>query len=145
MIQNLAMAALGYFVFMRSTVPYQSIDRDLSWSHPTNDVVGSLPKTQFTGKAGETLEISGELRPEVSGGKMSLLALEMMAETGKPYPLIDGATFLVLGWFKITKLRMTSTVFLGDGTPRAISFSIGLQRVDDSILTTISDEIASFI
>lgn len=145
MIQNLAMAALGYFVFMRSTVPYQSMTRDLSWSHPTNDVVGSLPKTQFTGKAGETLELSGELRPEVSGGKMSLLALEMMAETGEAYPLIDGATFLVLGWFKITKIHVTSTVFFGDGTPRAISFSMGLQRVDDSILTSLSDDIASFI
>ncbi len=54
-------------------------------------MVGAMPKSQFTGKAGETMEISAELRPEITEGKMSILALEM-AEQGSAYPLISGSS-----------------------------------------------------
>lgn len=145
MLQKSAMMSLGYFVFMRSTIPYQDTSREVNWSHVQNDVVGAMPKNQFTGKAGETIEISGELRPEITGGKMSILALEMMAEQGAAYPLISGSNFMILGWFVIEKISVQESTFFADGTPRAISFSMSLKRVDDSLLTNIMDEIASFI
>jgi len=50
MLQRTAMMALGYFVFMRSTLPYQSTSREMSWKHPQNSVVGAMPRSQFTGK-----------------------------------------------------------------------------------------------
>lgn len=145
MLQQFAMMALGYFVFMRSTIPYQNTSREVSWSHVQNDVVGAMPKNQFTGKAGETFEISGELRPEITGGKLSILALEMMAEQGTAYPLISGSDFMILGWFVIERISVQSTTFFADGTPRAISFSMTLKRVDDSLLTNIVDEITGFV
>lgn len=117
----------------------------MNWSHVQNDVVGAMPKSQFTGKAGETMEISAELRPEITGGKMSILALEMMAEQGSAYPLISGSTFMVLGWFVIDRISEQETTFFADGTPRAISFSMSLKRVDDSLLANIIDEVAGFI
>lgn len=145
MLQQTAMMALGYFVFMRSTLPYQNTSREMSWKHPQNNVVGAMPKSQFTGKESETMEISGDLYPELTGGKMSLLALEMMAEAGAPYPLISGADFMIQGWFVITQIRREETVFFADGTPRKISFTLSLQRVDDSILGSLIDAVESFI
>ncbi|QLB44696.1 phage tail protein [Mannheimia pernigra] len=145
MFQQFAMMSLGYFVFMRSTIPYQDISREVSWSHVQNDVVGAMPKSQFTGKAGETVEISGELRPEITGGKSSILALEVMAEQGNAYPLISGSTFMVLGWFVIEQISVQETTFFADGTARAISFSMSLKRVDDSLLNNIVDDVTGFI
>ncbi|STY61531.1 Phage protein U [Mannheimia haemolytica] len=75
MLQQFAMMSLGYFVFMRSTIPYQDTSREMNWSHVQNDVVGAMPKSQFTGKAGETMEISAELRPEITGAKCQFLPL----------------------------------------------------------------------
>lgn len=145
MLQNTAMIALGYFIFMRSTVPYQNSSREMTWNHPQNNVVGAMPKSQFTGKAGETIELSGDLYPEITGGNLSLFALEMMAEQGTPYPLIAGATFMLQGWFVITKISRQDTLFFADGTPRKISFTVSLQRVDDSILSNIVDAVESFL
>ena len=145
MLQQTAMMALGYFVFMRSTLPYQSTSREMSWKHPQNNVVGAMPRSQFTGKESETMEISGDLYPELTGGKLSLLALEMMAEAGVPYPLISGADFMIQGWFVITNIRREETAFFPDGTPRKISFTLSLQRVDDSILGSLIDSVESFL
>lgn len=145
MLQRTAMMALGYFVFMRATLPYQNTSREMSWKHPQNSVVGAMPRTQFTGKESETMEISGDLYPEITGGKLSLLALEMMAEEGVPYPLISGADFMIQGWFVITNIRREETVFFPDGTPRKMSFTLSLQRVDDSILGSLIDSVDSFL
>lgn len=144
MLQQSAMMTLGYFVFMRQTIPYTDLGRELSWNHPTNSVVGALPRSQFTGKSGEEITLSCTLAPEVTGGSFSMLALEMMAEKGTAYPLISGSTFLVLGWFVIEKISVQSSVFFGDGTPRRIDFSMTLKRVDDSILADIVDEVLNY-
>lgn len=51
---NNRLAALGMFVFTRQTVPFQNLDRTSNWRHPTNAIVGAMPKTQFTGKESES-------------------------------------------------------------------------------------------
>lgn len=145
MLQNVALMSLGFFVFMRKTLPFNERSKEMSWNHPTNNVVGSLPKSQFTGKASESVTISGTLMPEITGGKLSLLALEMMAEKGSAYPLIDGATFMIEGWFVIESISQQYTELFGDGTPRKIDFTMNLKRVDDSLLGDIADELGSFL
>lgn len=145
MLQQTALMSLGFFVFMRQTVPYQETSREMSWNHPTNSVVGKLPRTQFTGKAAETMTISGTLLPEITGGRLSLLALELMAERGKTYPLIDGATFMILGWFVIESISQQSSQFFGDGTPRRIDFTLNLKRTDDSLLAEVIDNVMSYL
>ena len=84
MLQNFAMAALGMFVFTRATIPFQTLDRESTWRHPTNSVVGAMPRTQFTGKEGEKITISGRLMPEITGGRFSIKALELMADRASP-------------------------------------------------------------
>jgi len=90
MFQNFALAALGMFIFARQTVPFQTLDRQSSWRHPTNSVVGAMPKAQFTGKESETVTINGKLIPEITGGRFSIKALELMADSGGGVPLIRG-------------------------------------------------------
>lgn len=145
MIQRNALMSLGFFVFMRQTVPFAETSREISWNHPTNSVVGKLPKSQFTGKASETLTLSGTLIPEITGGRLSLSALELMAERGKAYPLIDGATFMVQGWYVIENISVQSSHFFGDGTPRRLDFSLTLKRTDDSLLVDLFDNVLSYL
>ena len=141
MFQNSALATLGVFVFTRQTIPFQSLDRTSSWRHPTNSVVGAMPKTQFTGKDSETITISGRLAPEITGGKLSLAMLELMAESGAAFPLIEGANFMLMGFFVIESIQETRTEFFGDGTPRLIDFTLNLKRTDDPLLIELAQNV----
>lgn len=131
--QNKAMMTLGVFIFMRTTIPYQSLNRSLNFRQASNKVIGALPKTQFIGKESETIEISGVLMPEITGGKMSITVLEQMAESGKPFPLIQG-DFSILGWYVIENVKINSSEFFSDGSPRKIDFSMSLKRTDESFV-----------
>lgn len=142
MFQNFALAALGMFIFARQTVPFQTLDRQSSWRHPTNSVVGAMPKAQFTGKESETVTINGKLIPEITGGRFSIKALELMADSGGAFPLIDGGTFEIIGFFVIESMQETRSELFGDGAPRAIDFTLNLKRTDDPMLIEIADSIA---
>ena len=145
MLQNYAMAVLGMFVFTQKTIPFQTLDRESNWRHPTNSVVGGMPKTQFTGKDGEKITISGRLMPEITGGRFSIKMLELMADSGGSFPLIDGATFELVGFFVIESLRETRSEMFGDGAPRAIDFTLNLKRTDDPMLIAVAEKVMSLI
>lgn len=145
MLQNYAMAVLGMFVFTQKTIPFQTLDRESNWRHPTNNVVGGMPKTQFTGKEGEKITISGRLMPEITGGRFSIKMLELMADSGGSFPLIDGATFELVGFFVIESLSETRSEMFGDGAPRAIDFTLNLKRTDDPMLIAVAEKVMSLI
>lgn len=145
MLQNYAMAVLGMFVFTQKTIPFQTLDRESNWRHPTNSVVGGMPKTQFTGKEGEKITISGRLIPEITGGRFSIKMLELMADSGGSFPLIDGATFELVGFFVIESLSETRSEMFGDGAPRAIDFTLNLKRTDDPMLIAVAEKVMSLI
>lgn len=73
----------GLFVFQLRTVPYQQLQYQRNWRHVTNNRVNRRPTTQFLGPDNDQLTLSGVLMPEVTGGRLSLLALELMAEQGR--------------------------------------------------------------
>ncbi len=77
------MMALGMFVFMLHTVPYQEFQHQMAWRHPSNRRIGHRPQSQYIGPDEETVTLSGVLLPEITGGGVSLMALQKMAETGK--------------------------------------------------------------
>ena len=74
------MMVLGLYVFMLRTVPYQELQYQRSWRHAANSRVNRRPSTQFLGPENDMLTLSGVLMPEITGGRLSLLALEQMAE-----------------------------------------------------------------
>lgn len=138
------MMALGLFVFGLRTVPYQQLQRQLTWRHPSNSVVGLRPKRQFVGPGDETITLTGVLYPSITGGKISLDTLAMMAEDGKAWPLVEG-TGVYYGLYVIEEISETHSVFFPDGAARKIEFSIKLTRVDDdkSLLGQVSSALLS--
>ncbi|WP_415775297.1 phage tail protein [Shewanella oncorhynchi] len=133
------MMTLGFFVFSRRTVPYQTSQHDMVWRHPTNSRVGARPSAQFLGVGDETLTLSGVLMPEITGGELSLEALRKMADTGKAYPLIEGRGS-VTGFFVIEKISKGRSEFFSDGAARKIEFTIELKRVDEKNTSLIANE-----
>lgn len=133
------MMTLGFFVFSRLTVPYQTSQHEMVWRHPTNSRVGARPSAQFLGVGDETLTLSGVLMPEITGGELSLEALRKMADTGKAYPLIEGRG-TVTGFFVIEKISKGRSEFFSDGAARKIEFTIELKRVDEKNTSLIANE-----
>lgn len=130
--------AYGLFVFCLDTLPYQQLQRQVSWRHPSSSRVGSRPAAQFVGRGDEIITLSGVLYPEITGGVISLAALEAMADEGKAWPLIEGTGFYY-GLFVAEELATTKTEFFPDGAARKIDFSLKLKRTDDdpSLLGTV--------
>lgn len=137
------MMVLGLFVFELRTVPYQELQYQRSWRHVTNSRVNRRATMQFLGPDNDTLTLSGVLLPEITGGRLSMLALEQMAELGKAWPLIEGSG-TIYGMYVIEGLNQTKAEFFRDGMPRRIEFSLSLKRVDESLADmfgSISDQL----
>ncbi|AJI81204.1 phage protein U [Yersinia enterocolitica] len=132
------MLSLGLFVFMRQTTPYQNMNRNIDYRWPTNNRIGLRPAAQFLGVDSEKITLSGVLLPELTGGKLSLLALELMAAQGKAWPLIEG-NGTIYGMFVIESLSQTGTLFFADGSARRIEFTLKLLRVDESLTAMFGD------
>lgn len=126
------MMTLGLFVFMLRTVPYQELQYQRSWRFPTNSRVGLRPSTQFLGPDNDSVTLSGVLLPELTGGRLSLFALEQMAELGKAWPLIEGSG-TIYGMYVVESLSQTKSEFFSNGTCRRIEFTLTLKRVDESL------------
>lgn len=105
------MMVLGLYVFMLRTVPYQELQYQRSWRYAANSRVNRRLSTQFLGPDNDSLTLSGVLLPEVTGGRLSLLVLEQMAELGKAWPLIEGSG-TIYGMFVIEGLSQTKLSFL---------------------------------
>ncbi len=133
------MMTLGFFVFSRLTVPYQTSQHDMVWRHPTNNRIGARPTAQFLGVGDETLTLSGVLLPELTGGELSLDVLRQMADTGKAYPLIEGRG-TVTGFFVIEKISKGRSEFFSDGAARRIEFSLDLKRVDEQNTSLLAND-----
>lgn len=127
-----AMMAYGLFVFGLHTVPYQQLQRQTQWRHPSSSRIGKRPARQFIGPGDDTITLSGLLYPEITGGRVSLTLLRAMADTGKAWPLIEG-NGTAYGFYVIEDLGETGTTFFADGSPRKIDFNLKLERADDDV------------
>jgi phage protein U len=139
------LASLGLFVFVRQTIPFQSLDNAKSWRHAGADRIGILPTSQFTGPNPLVKTISGTLHPELTGGLGSIAVLQFMADTGMAWPFITGYGN-ISGLYVITDMKWTETNLFKDGYPRQIDFSMTLKQVDDwSLLGEITSEVMSWL
>lgn len=132
------MMSLGMFVFGLRTIPFQELSRQSEWRHAANARIGARPLRQYIGAGDDSITLSGELRPEITGGALSLDALRVMADRGKSYVLVDG-TGRIYGLFVIDGLTENQTEFFEDGTPRAIRFSLSLKRNDDDQIDNLGN------
>lgn len=132
------MLTLGLFVFQLQTIPYQSLQRNIDYRWPSNSRVGQRPALQFLGIEEDKITLSGELLPEITGGRLSLLMLETMADQGKAWPLIEGSG-TIYGVYVVNSISQTKTELFSDGTARKIAFTVTLTRVDASLSDMLGD------
>ena len=132
------MLALGFFVFMRQTLPFQSMQRDAEYRWPSNSRIGKRDAFQFLGVGEEKITLSGELYPEITGGKLTLTAVRLMAEEGRAWPLLSG-NGMIYGMYVINSVSETGAEFFTDGSPRKITFNLTLTRVDESLAAIYGD------
>ena len=142
------MMILGMFPFSLQTTPYQSANKTNSWRHVKNDRVGKSPRYQFIGADEELFVLSGTLYPEISGGDVSLVMLETMAFSGRPWPLIEG-TGRIYGMYVIEQITQNRTEFFKDGKAKKIDFTLNLKRVSEDIreklAETTTDDLFSLV
>ncbi|MRT03166.1 phage tail protein [Ewingella americana] len=132
------MLALGMFVFMLQTLPYQNLQRQTDYRWPTNDRVCLRAIPQFLGPGAEKITLSGELLPEITGGKLSLMGLHLMADQGMAWSLIGGDG-TIYGMFVVESLSETYSELFADGSARRIEFTVNLLRVDESLAAMFGD------
>lgn len=139
------MMALGLFVFSLDTLPYQQLRRKRAWRYASNRRVGKRSARQYAGEEDETIQLSGVLLPELTGGDLSLSVLEAMADQHTAWPLIEG-TGHIYGMFTVDDIDTTRTLFFRDGAARRIEFTIGLTRTDElDMLGIVTDAIKEAI
>lgn len=136
------MMTLGMFVFEVKSLPYQQLQRSTQWRHSSQNRVGQRPAYQYLGPGEDRITLSGTLLPELTGGRMTLDDVRVMADEGKAWPLIEGSG-RVYGFWSVTDVQETSSVFFRDGVPRKIDFTIQLVRVDDSDFQSLRDRAAT--
>jgi phage protein U len=138
------MMVLGLFVFTLKTIPYQQLQLQKNWRHASNNRVGLRPTLQYLGPDNDTITLTGVLLPEITGGRLSLLALELMAEMGRAWPLLSGSG-TIYGMFVVESLSRTESDFFSNGTARRIEFTLTLRRADESVtemLGSLGDQLA---
>lgn len=132
------MLALGMFVFMRQTLPHQTLQRDAEYRWPSNSRVGKRDSFQFLGPGEEKITLAGTLYPELTGGRLTMTAIRLMSDQGRAWPLLDG-TGTIYGMYVINNISETGSLFFADGTPRKIDFTLTLTRVDESLAALYGD------
>ena len=125
------MLALGQFIFGLDTLAYQELQRSTEWRHPTNSRVGASPARQFVGVGEDTITLTGLLVPEFRGNRKSLDQLREMADAGKAYALVGIG--VIFGAWVITRVQETGSIFIAEGRPRRVDFTLELARVDDHL------------
>ena len=70
------MMIYGMLPFMRQTLPYNQLIHSSGWNWASNNRVGMRPAAQFTGKGSDKISLSGELRPELTGGPVKAQAFQ---------------------------------------------------------------------
>jgi phage protein U len=124
------MLILGGFPFMLETAPFQSLARSSGWNWPEQQVIGREPALQYTGKQAETVTLTGMLCPELTGDRSSLESLRLLADLGRPLPLVSG-TGLFMGLWVIEELSQDEDVHFADGVPRRMMFTLNLKKYGD--------------
>lgn len=133
---GLPMMALGLFIFMMETLPYQQLQHRLAWRLASNSRIGKRPGYQFLGADEESITLSGVLLPELTGGDTTLSLLKLMADQGKAWPLLEG-TGMIYGFYAVESLETTRSEFFSDGKARRIEFTLTLKRIDDTLLDAL--------
>lgn len=120
------MMALGAFRFGVNRASYQTFSRAASWRWEAQDRLGRRPALQYLGPGTDEIRLEGVIYPHFKGGLRQVELMRLVANAGQPLILVDG-----LGWvwdrWVITSVDESKSLFLADGAPRKIEFTVGLK------------------
>lgn len=123
---------LGPFMFSRDTAAPVSLRRTSDYSWPSQERFSAPPALQYTGPGDDVIDLDGVIYPHYVGGLAQIQAMRELAALGLPQLLVDGRG-MVYGKWAILHVEETGTVFMDNGAPRKIAFTVSLQRYyDDS-------------
>lgn len=123
--------SLGQFIFNTSTLAFQEIQRQRSWSYADNAVAFGRAKKQFTGAGTDTVTLPGLIYEEYGfGSRFALDELASMADTGQGFVLMDGSGYLY-GVYVIDNIDETKSFLVDNGVPRKVDYTLKLSRADD--------------
>ncbi|MBG6116223.1 phage protein U [Sphingobium sp. JAI105] len=120
---------LGMFIFGMDSIPYQDLQRRMSWRHEESERFGRRAASQFAGPGDDAITIAALVVPEVAGSYGAIDRLVEMADTGDNWPLVDGLG-RVLGQYRIETIDIGHVGIMAGGLPRGQNFTMELKRVD---------------
>ena len=126
------MMNLGGFPFMIETLPFQEKTRRTAWKWAEQDLIGTTPALQATGKEADTISLRGMLCPGFTGGPLSLTALRMLGDIQTPLPLVGG-NGMFYGLWVIESIEESENLHFSNGSPRRMSFTINLKQYAGTI------------
>jgi phage protein U len=129
---NAVMMNLGGYSFEIATTPYQELMRQSGWNWPEQELIGATPAMQFTGRTADKISLKGMMIPGFTGGRLTVEILRLLGDLGLPLPLVSGTGFF-LGLWVLESVEHTEDIHFSDGSPRRMTFSVGLKRYADSI------------
>ena len=121
------MMILGVYRFALSTAAYQSLKRQSEYRWQELNRLGANPALQFTGFGVETIDLEGVIYPHFKGGLRQVTLMRAEAGIGKPLMLISG-NGSAFGRWCIAKISENQSIFMKDGAPLKIEFSLSLKR-----------------
>jgi uncharacterized protein len=120
------MLILGAFRFKISTAAYDTLTTSQSYRWVKQARIRQFPAQQFLGNDLRTISLKGTIFPSFRGGLGQIDKMRLMASLGIPLPLIDGIG-RIYGLFVIKTIGEVQTMFLADGRPRRIDFTLELE------------------
>lgn len=122
---SLVMMALGAFRFGVNRANYQEFTRSAAWRWEAQERLGRRPALQYLGPGSDEITLQGVIYPHFKGGLRQVEMMRLIANQGSPLILVDGLGWVWERWV-ITAIEETKTMFLADGAPRKIEFTMTL-------------------
>lgn len=127
--------SLGDFCFSSDTALISSLNHVNEWRFDEAERFDAMPALQFLGAGSEKISLAGNIWGGSWGKYSAINTLVSMGDAGEQYSLLDGNGY-VYGDYVIRSISRNKTLFLPDGTPRKVDFTIELTRAPDAAETS---------
>jgi phage protein U len=130
------MMKLGDFTFSVELAAYNQFRRNTSYRWPAQERINRIANLQFVGPGEETVTLAGAYFPQVTGRYAVMDDLRELAAQGKPQLLVGGLGH-VFGYFVIERVEDSANLFLKNGIPKQVEFSLELKKYGEKADGTV--------